>query len=156
MAQNSRHELTNSQISEFVLDREYTDYLHLQQVLSELVETGLLKRRTISNSSHYEITEAGSDTLSYFEKDLSQDIKKEIDEFLRNYGYQIPERILMPADYYTTPQGTYAVRCQFIEKDTTIMDLTLAAPNKEAARAICQNWPKKCQEIYTSLMGELI
>ena len=137
MAKNSKQELRNSQISEFILDREYTDYLHLQQVLSELVETGLLKRRTVSNSSLYELTEEGSDTLSYFEKDLSPDIKKEI-------------------DYYTTPQGNYAVRCQLIEKDMTIMDLTLAAPNKEAARAIRRNWPQKCQDIYSSLMGELI
>lgn len=44
MAQQSREELTNSQISQFVLDRDYTDYFHLQQVLSELVETGLLKK----------------------------------------------------------------------------------------------------------------
>lgn len=57
MAQHSRKELTNSQISEFVLDRDYTDYFHLQQVLSELVETGLLRRRTVSNSSHYELTD---------------------------------------------------------------------------------------------------
>lgn len=156
MAQNSRQELTNSQISEFILDREYTDYLHLQQVLSELVETGLLKRRTVSNSSHYELTQEGSDTLSYFEKELSPEIRNEIDDFLKGYGYQRPERILTPADYYTTPQGGYAVRCQLIEKDTTIMDMTLAAPSKEAARAICGSWPKKCQEIYTSLMGELI
>ena len=156
MAQHSREELTNSQISEFVLDREYTDYLHLQQVLSELVETGLLIRRTVSNSSHYELTDEGSKTLSYFENDLSQDIRNEIEEFLRDYGYEMTERILMPADYYTTPQGTYAVRCQLIEKDATIMDLTMAAPSKEAARAICKSWPQKCQDIYTSIMGELI
>ena len=67
MAQQSREELTNSRISEFVLDREYTDYFHLQQVLSELVETGLLKKRTVANSSHYEITKEGNRTFSYFE-----------------------------------------------------------------------------------------
>lgn len=104
MAQHSRKELTNSQISEFVLDRDYTDYFHLQQVLSELVETGLLRRRTVSNSSHYELTDEGSKTLSYFENDLSQDIRNEIEEFLKDYGYEMPERILTPADYYTTPQ----------------------------------------------------
>ena len=140
MAQHSRKELTNSQISEFVLDRDYTDYFHLQQVLSELVE----------------LTDEGSKTLSYFENDLSQDIRNEIEEFLKDYGYEMPERILTPADYYTTPQGTYAVRCQLIEKDTAIMDLTMAAPNKAAARAICKSWPQKCQDIYTTIMGELI
>ena len=34
--------LTNSQISEFILDREYTDYFQLQKVLSELTETIIL------------------------------------------------------------------------------------------------------------------
>ena len=57
MAQHSREALTNSQISDFVLNRDYTDYFQLQKVLSELTETGLLKKRTVSNSSYYELTE---------------------------------------------------------------------------------------------------
>ena len=56
MAKHSKETLTNSQISEFILDRDYTDYFQLQKVLSELVETELLRKRTISNSSYYEIT----------------------------------------------------------------------------------------------------
>lgn len=156
MAQQSKEEMTNSQISQFVLDHDYTDYFHLQQVLSELVETGLMKKRTVSNSSHYEITEEGSRTLFYFEKDLSSEIKKEIEQFLADRGEQVEQRIHTPADYYETPQGGYAVRCQYIEKETTIVDLTLNAPNLEAARAICRNWPKKSLDIYTAIMGELI
>lgn len=58
------------------------------------------------------------------------------------------ERILTPADYYTTPQGNYAVRCQIIEKDTTVLDLTLAAPGRELHRAMCHSWAKKSQDIY--------
>ena len=66
------------------------------------------------------------------------------------------QAILTLADYYTTPQGAHAVRCQIIEKESTVLDLTLVAPGKEAAQAICRNWPKKSQEIYENLMGELI
>ena len=43
MAKHSKETLTNSQISEFILDRDYTDYFQLQKVLSELVETELLR-----------------------------------------------------------------------------------------------------------------
>ena len=71
MAKHAKETLTNSQISEFILDREYTDYFQLQKVLSELTETELLRKRTISNSSYYELTEEGTKTLSYFEKELS-------------------------------------------------------------------------------------
>lgn len=36
MLQNADDTLTNSQISEFILDRVITNYFHLQQALSEL------------------------------------------------------------------------------------------------------------------------
>ena len=143
MAKHSKETLTNSQISEFILDRDYTDYFQLQKVLSELVETELLRKRTISNSS-------------YYEKELSGEIKNEVKDYLQTHGGQVQERILTPADYYTTPQGNYAVRCQIIEKDTTVLDLTLAAPGREAAQAMCHSWAKKSQDIYGMLMGELI
>ena len=107
--------------------------------------------------TYYELTEEGRKTLSYFEKDISQDIKNEVKEYLESRGCKVQERILTPADYYTTPQGGYAVRCQIIEKDSsTIMDLSMAAPNKEAAQEICRSWAAKSQDIYEMLMGELI
>lgn len=39
MLRNSSSPITNSEISEFILNREYTNYFHLQQALSELEET---------------------------------------------------------------------------------------------------------------------
>ena len=89
MAKHSKETLTNSQISEFILDRDYTDYFQLQKVLSELVETELLRKRTISNSSYYEITEEGKKTLSYFEKELSGEIKNEVKDYLQTHGGQV-------------------------------------------------------------------
>ena len=64
MLQNTENTLTNSQISEFILDREYTNYFHLQQAISELVEAELITMDTRSNVSHYRITEDGIKTLS--------------------------------------------------------------------------------------------
>ena len=59
MLQNADDTLTNSQISEFILDRGYTNYFHLQQALSELVEAELVNKDTRSNTSHYQVTEDG-------------------------------------------------------------------------------------------------
>ena len=80
MLQNTENNLTNSQISEFILDREYTNYFHLQQAISELVEAELITMDTRSNVSHYRITEDGIKTLSFFQKDLSPEIKQEVRE----------------------------------------------------------------------------
>ena len=56
--------LTNAQISGFVLDKGYTTYFHLQQAISELIDSELIESKTIRNSSYFEITAQGKQTLS--------------------------------------------------------------------------------------------
>ncbi len=156
MLHHARETLSNSQISEFILEREYTNYFHLQQAISELVEADLLKMETKENTSFYQVTEEGLTTLSYFENELSSDIKSEVRDYLKIHDCQEKEQILMPADDYETSQGGYAVRCQLIERGSSLLDLTIHAPNKEAAQSIRRKWSKKCQDIYGILMEELL
>lgn len=42
MLEQVEYPLTNSQITEFILDKEYTNYFTVQQALSEMDETGLV------------------------------------------------------------------------------------------------------------------
>lgn len=156
MLKHTKNPLTNVQISDFILEKEYTNYFHLQQAISELVDTDLILRKAVDTSSHYSITEEGRMTLSYFEKELSEDIRYEVIEYLLKIGSKQPEKIMTPADYYKTPQNRFAVRCQVIENGTTILDLTMAAPNEEAAKEISRNWAKKYQTIYETIMEELL
>ena len=43
--------LTNAQISGFILDKGYTNYFHLQQAISELTDSGLIRSETVRNAS---------------------------------------------------------------------------------------------------------
>ena len=69
MLQNSDGDLTNSQITDFILDRKYTNYFQLQQAVSELVEADLVEMSSQSNRSYYRLTSEGKNTLKYFSKD---------------------------------------------------------------------------------------
>ena len=55
--------LTTSQISEFILDKGYTSYFRLQETLSELTDSGLLKVETTHNRTLYHLTENGAETI---------------------------------------------------------------------------------------------
>ena len=46
MLEQVEYPLTNSQITEFILDKEYTYYFTVQQALSEMVESGLVNVTT--------------------------------------------------------------------------------------------------------------
>lgn len=156
MLQHAEGPLASSQISEFILEREYTNYFQLQQAISELVEAEFVEKNKASNRSYYYITEEGTKTLSFFENEISDEIKNEVKEYLKTNGYEEEDEILTPTDFYETPQGRCAVRCQIIEKNVALVDLNIVVPSKEAAKTICKNWPKKSQEIYGMIMEELL
>lgn len=58
--------LTNSQLSEFFLEKNYTTYFTFQQVITELVDSHLISVEIVRNSSYYHITSDGSQTLGFF------------------------------------------------------------------------------------------
>ena len=148
--------LTNGQISEFILDKGYTNYFTLQQALSEMVESGFIREETTHNRTFYHLTEEGSDTIHYFKNNISAAIQDDIDTFLSEKKYALKNAVSVKADYYQNSSLEYSVRCQIIENDTTLIDMTLSMPTKEEAATIANNWTQKHQEIYAQLMTTLL
>ena len=92
--------LTTSQISEFILDKGYTTYFKLQETLSELADSDLLKVETTHNRTLYHLTEYGAETLHFFSNKISPAIRKDIDDFLKEKKYDLKEEVSVKADYY--------------------------------------------------------
>ena len=66
--------LSNTQISNFFLEQDYTDYFTVQQILSGLLDSELIRAESSHSNTQYYITSAGQDTLKFFgDKDLSCD-----------------------------------------------------------------------------------
>lgn len=68
MLQNSDGDLTNSQITDFILDRKYTNYFQLQQAVSELVEADLVEMSSQSNRSYYRLTSEEKHSEIFFQR----------------------------------------------------------------------------------------
>ena len=77
--------LTNNQISEFILDAGYTNYFSFQQAINELSDSNLVTTETIRNTTYYHMTEEGRETLDFFGKEISEDIRLEINTYLKNF-----------------------------------------------------------------------
>lgn len=85
--------LTTSQISSFILDRDYTSFFTLQSVLSELSETGMIRLEKIRNTSYYTITDSGQDALHYFQGRISADIREDIDRYMQENKIQLRDEV---------------------------------------------------------------
>lgn len=147
--------LTNSQISEFVLDKGYTNYFVLQQAFSELESADFIQATTIRNSSHYDLTEEGRNSLDYFGNQVSDEIKADIDTFMQERKYQLREENEILADYYQENSDEYIVRCQINEKGHMILDLQFSVATEQQAINLCDNWSKKNSDVYTYLVHTL-
>ena len=148
--------LSNSQLSEFILEKEYTDYFTLQQTIHELTEAKLIRQEAVHNITLYRITEEGRTTLTYFVKKISSAIREDIDTFLSEHKYELRNEHSTPADYYRTTTGEFAAHCRVLERDSILMDLTLTVPVEAQAKAICDHWKGKSQEIYATLIQSLL
>ena len=148
--------LTNSQISEFILGKGYTTYFKLQQALSELAEAELLREENSHNRTLYHLTEDGAESIHYFKNKISAPIQDDIDNFLREKQYDLKNEVAVKADYYRNTAREYSVRCQVLEGQDPLIDLTLSVPSENEAKSIANNWQRKNQEIYAWLMAQLL
>ena len=147
--------LTTAQISDFVLQREYTNFLTLQQVINELSDAGMISSQPIRNRTHLSITKEGQETLHYFENRISDAIKSDIKSYFRENEFALRNEVSVLGDYYKSTSGEYEAHLVAKDRGINLVDITLSVPVEEVAAAICENWQNKNQEIYQFLIQEL-
>lgn len=148
--------LTKAQISDFILEREYTNYMTLQQAIAELEDAEFLSSHTSRNRTYLEITTEGQRTLRYFGSQISSSIKEEIRCFLAEHELEMRNQVAIRADYiYHASSGEYRAHLQAIEKDVPIVEITMSVPDEATASSICNHWQSRNQEIYQYLISRL-
>ena len=132
--------LTNAQLSGFFLDREYTTYFTLQQALNELLEAGLIKMQTLHNSTRYEITREGEETLEFFGKKISPAIVEDMDEYLKENRFRMRNEVGLVSDFYKSTNQDYIVHCEVREGKNVLVGIDVSVPDKEQAELMCSHW----------------
>ena len=148
--------LTNAQISGFFLDKDYTSYFVLQQVISELIESKLIVSETVRNTSYYRITNDGIETVELFTSKIPVAIIDDIDIFLLDNKYELRNEVCTLSDYYKSTNQDYIVNCQIKEGQNTLIDLNLSVPSEDVAETMCNNWKAASQELYSTIMKTLM
>ena len=148
--------LTNAQLSNFFLDREYTTYFTLQQALNELLDAGLVKKETMRNSSRYEITKEGEETLEFFGKNISPAIVSDMDEYLKQNRFRMRNEVGLISDFYKSTNQDYIVHCEVREGKAVLVNLDISVPDKEQAEIMCNHWKDRSQAIYAYVMKSLM
>ena len=92
--------LTNAQLTNFFTEHEYTTYFTLQQALNELEDAGLVHKEASHNSTRYDITREGEETLNFFGKNISSAIIEDMNQYLKENKFRLREEVGTTADFY--------------------------------------------------------
>ena len=148
--------LTNSQLSSFFLDKEYTTYFTLQSVLNDLVDANLITAKQVGNATHYEITDDGKQTLDFFVSDISDAAIRDMDDYLEKNKFSMRSEAGVTAEYFKSSNDSYTVHCTAREAQTTILSIDIAVPDESVAETMCTNWRTVSQKVYSNLMHTLM
>ncbi len=148
--------ISNTQIINFLLENDYTDYLNAQQTLAELIEDECVYLETIRNMTLYAISPAGRESLALLGGDLSKGIREDIDTYLREKSIDINNAIAVRADYYIADHDLYIARLQLVERGAVIFEMNVSLPTAEIADTVCANWRNASGELYANVMATLM
>ncbi|MCB7319446.1 DUF4364 family protein [Lacrimispora sp. 210928-DFI.3.58] len=148
--------LTNAQLTSFFTEHEYTTYFTLQQALNELEDAGLVRKEASHNSTRYDITKEGEETLNFFGKNISPAIVSDMDQYLKENKFRLREEVGTTADFYKGTHQDYIVHCEVRENKTTLISLELSVPDKDQAESMCNQWKSKSQDLYAHIMRTLL
>lgn len=148
--------LTNAQISDFFIEKGYTNYFTLQQVIHSLLDTEMITAETVRNTTLYNLTSRGEETLSYLKDKLSEGVIQDMISYLNDKKIELVNELSVLSDYDRAPNGEYAVHLRIMEKEAPVMDLTLSVVTLALAKRMCDNWQKNSSELYGYLMEQLL
>lgn len=146
--------LTGSQISQFILDNNYTNYFNLTIAQNELIENDFIKPTVERNHTLYEITEQGKEAVELFEFRISDSIKLDILNYLTEQKIELRNESAISSDYYPS-NNEYIAQCSIKERNQTLLEIKISVPTQDQAIHICDSWKEKNEEIYQYLISKV-
>lgn len=148
--------LTNNQITSFILEKDYTNYLNVQEAIGELSEDAYLESEPARHRTLYHITESGREILTMFRSDIFPGIRSDIDAYLKEHQYKLREEVAVVSDYRRNSAGDYMVHLRIMERKTAIIELKIPVPTEAEANHLCVNWEEKNAELYAYILSALL
>ena len=147
--------ITNTQLTEIILENNFINYFTLQQYISELISSDFLRYEIVNEKNLIRITEKGANTLSFFSDRISSIKKKIIDDYLLSIRDSIKKELTIHSNYTIGRDNLFIVDLQALENDNLLMSLKVSVPSKKQAISLCTRWKENPSDIYNKIMNSL-
>ncbi len=148
--------ISNSQITNYMLENDFTDYFTIQQLMGELIDDGFVWKKTVRNRTFYSLSDSGKESFKALASELSQKIRDDADGYIKKNAMKIREESDVGSTYVETSLGTYNVNLFIDEAGERIFEINVIVADREKAQRMCAAWAKKSEELYPLVFEKLI
>ena len=148
--------ISNTQLTEIILENNFINYFTFQQYLSELEEAEFVEYRESNNKNLLSLTQKGDTVLSLFKDRISPSKISIIDQYIKEKLELIKKELTIQGDYTLGSNDSFIVDLKALENQSLLMELKLAVPSKKQAIDICSRWKENPSKIYDQIINLLI
>ena len=147
--------ISNTQLTEIILENNFINYFTLQQYISELEYSDFVKYIEKNEKKLISITDKGEKVLSFFNDRIAPIKSDIIDNYISATIENIKKELTIYSDYTIDNNDSYIVNLRAFEDESLLIDLKVSVPSKKQANALCSKWKDDPSTIYTKIIQSL-
>lgn len=144
--------ITNSYLTQIVLENNLINYFSLQQYLSELIESGFVNSIKENSRHTLKLSQRGKDALELFINRIPDKKINVVNEYLDKNIPKAEKEIEAVSEYIKCPNNKFLSILKLINKDEVLFELHLPSDNSVRAQEICGRWKKDSEKLYKNII----
>ncbi len=147
--------LTSLQLLQILAEYNLMDYITMQLTLGDMMATGHLSSIPHALGPLYTLSSEGRESLALFLHRLPHSMRALIHDAVPEWKPRFARETQMLADFHRREDGKYDLRLRLMEKDSSLLDMTLVLPSRDMADQLSRRWQEAAPAFYGYLMKEL-
>ena len=135
---------------------QWLNYMDFVETKDALLEDDFITNLSQNGSPIYSITATGRACLADFYTNIPHSVREEISNFVKQnkINYRVKQECV--SDFFKNKDGSYTVVLKSLELQQPLFELKIKVPNKQFAKQIHLNWPKKAKSIMQNVYEILV
>lgn len=144
--------LTREQFADFIAQEELINYFDLLNFTDELLNAGHIEETESEGRTYILITDNGRETVQLFLNNISQAIRRKINDAIDEKKKSFNIRTNIMAEYVKLDDSEYNVQLTINEGAYRLMYIDLTVLTNKDAKRICDHWRNSARFMYGDLL----
>ena len=148
--------MSTAQLWQYFRGKDYMTEDEFGTLMKGLRDANLIRSEELNGVLRHELTKEGDEALFYFTSDISESLRKDMEDYIVLNKMQARSETGIATGYEASGDGGYYVHLKIREEKTVLFEMRLSVPDKEQAETLSAHLQDNAQAIYAFVMKKLV